>query len=63
MISESEAPALKLRLGNDGREKVGAIFRILEIGSPNIAQAKEILGTCKRLMELESTVGVNTDAF
>lgn len=52
---------IKANLQPDGWKKLGAIIRILEIGNPTIAQIKELLDACTRVVELETTVGFNTD--
>lgn len=57
MDSEKQIQLMEATLGHDAWKKVGAIFRILEIGSPNIAQSKQVLDACKELLELESRTG------
>ncbi len=57
MDAEQEMKLMEAELGHDGWKKVGAISRILEIGSPNIAQSEKILKTCQRVLELISVTG------
>lgn len=54
---------IKTQLGNDSWNKVGAIFRILEIGSPNIAHSKLLLHVCEDMLEkCSTTVATSRDA-
>lgn len=54
---DKQIEIMQAELGKDNWKKVGAIFRILEIGSPNIAQSEQVLDACKELMKLESVTG------
>lgn len=54
---------LRAELGNDSMSKIGAILRILEIGSPNIAHSKLLLHACEDMLEKCSlTFGTRMDA-
>lgn len=57
MNPDQQMQIMEATLGHDAWKKVGAIFRILEIGSPNIAQSKQVLKACEELLELESKTG------
>ena len=53
---------LKERLGEDSCSKVGAILRILEIGTPNIAHSKLLLHVCEDMLEkCSATMGTRKD--
>ena len=44
----TELELMKSTLGNDSWSKVGAILRILEIGNPSMALAKQSLLACEK---------------
>lgn len=53
---------MKANLGQDTWNKVGAILRTLEIGSPSIAHSKMVLHVCEDMLEKCSlTLGAKMD--
>lgn len=61
-IFDGEWESLKQQLGHDTAEKVGAIIRVLSIGSPSIAHSKMVLHVCEAIIEKCSlTFGTKSD--
>ena len=61
-IFDKEWASLKEQLGHDTSEKVGAIIRVLSIGSPSIAHSKMVLHVCEAIIEKCSlTFGTKSD--
>ena len=59
MDYQYEYTMMKAELGKDGSNKLGAILQILEIGNTNIAQAKQILKSCDRCLEIGTKTELN----
>ncbi len=61
-LFDGEWANLKQQLGHDTSEKVGAIIRVLSIGSPSIAHSKMVLHVCEAIIEKCSlTFGTKSD--
>lgn len=55
----TELEFMETTLGHDSWAKVGAILRILEIGKPSMAHAKQIISACEKSLE----ICVDTELF